>query len=228
MPACSLAAASAAQPARGCFGDFDDDAEADDDAGAELLMQQAQLRQQARGNGGAFVLCHLAGQPPVPCPPEPRSAPHYQVLLDRLVEREEVLASAGGEGEREGALVTADVDDVAFLVREVWRGVSAVELCSISSSSSKLPSVPGGECGLATATSKLTLCRWRREQQRQEQGSTSSSSPSPSPSAASVDNLVLLTFAEAEAHERGELIGKLDKGVAERIERALERVRREF
>ena len=175
----------------------------------------------------AFVLCHLAGQPLVPCPPEPRSAPHYQVLLDRLVEREEVLASAGGgEGEREGALVTADVDDVAFLVREVWRGVSAVELCSISSPSSNLPSVPGGECGLATATSKLTLCRWRREQQRQEQGSTSSSSPSPS--AASVDNLVLLTFAEAEAHERGELIGKLDKGVAERIERALERVRREF
>ena len=191
----------------------------------------------------AFVLCHLAGQPLLPAPPEPRSAPHYQVLLDRLVEREEALAgerggrSHGGEGEGEEkatrALVTADVDDVAFLVREVWRGVSAVELCSSSqdpssSSSSRMPSVPGGECGLATATSRLTLCRWGQQQQQQEQeegGSSPSSSPPPP---ASVDNLVLLTFAEAELHERGELVSKLDARVVERIERALERVRREF
>ena len=56
----------------------------------------------------------------------------------------------------------------------------------------------------------------------------SPSSSSSAPPAATVDNLVLLTFAEAEAHERGELVGRLDSGVVERIERALERVRREF
>jgi tRNA A37 threonylcarbamoyladenosine dehydratase len=183
----------------------------------------------------AFVLCHLAGQPLVPAPPEPRSAPHYQVLLDRLAEREEVLAAGAGRsggGERGRASTPAvDVDDVAFLVREVWRGVSAVELCSSSSSSSSssslsssnVPSVPGGECGLATATAKLTLCRWKQQQQQQQRGGGSSCC-----SSASVDNLVLLTFEEAEAHERGELVPKLDTGVAERIERALERVRREF
>lgn len=170
----------------------------------------------------AFALCHLAGQPLTPAPPEPRSAPHYQVLLDRLVEREEALAGGrNGEEERAPALVAADVDDVAFLVREVWRGVSAVELCSGDPSSSRMPSVPGGECGLATATSRLTLCRWKQ----QSGGGSPSSAPPP---AASVDNLVLLTFAEAEAHERGELVGRLDPGTVERIERALERVRREF
>ena len=50
----AAAAAAVAQPARGCFGDFDDDgAEADDAAGAELLLQQALRQQQADGNGGA-------------------------------------------------------------------------------------------------------------------------------------------------------------------------------
>ena len=197
----------------------------------------------------AFVLRHLAGQPLVPAPPEPRSAPHYQVLLDRLIEREEVSmrrgrgggggeggggggggGGAGGEGgggrggdeeeQRGQVMISVDVDDVAFLVREVWRGVSAVELCRDASSSS-MPSVPGGECGLATATSRLTLCRWKQERGEKNYAAVAAA-------AASVDNLVLLTFEEAEAHERGELIGKLDLGVVERIERALERVRREF
>lgn len=117
-------------------------------------------------------------------------------------------------------MISVDVDDVAFLVREVWRGVSAVELCRDASSSS-MPSVPGGECGLATATSRLTLCRWKQERGEKNYAAVAAA-------AASVDNLVLLTFEEAEAHERGELIGKLDLGVVERIERALERVRREF
>jgi len=175
----------------------------------------------------AFVLCHLAGRPFVPAPPEPRSAPHYQVLLDRLIEREEVLAmrgerrnEGGKEVEIEKVKISADVDDVVFLVREVWRGVSAVELCSVDPSSS-LPLVPGGECGLATATSKLTLCRWEQQQGKNEKEGKREKG-------ASVDNLVLLTFAEAEAHERGELVPQLERGTVERIERALERVRREF
>lgn len=135
----------------------------------------------------AAVVTAIAGAPiDNPPLPAPRSAPHYEVQLDRLVDREERL---------HGATPAVDVDDVAMLVRDVWRGVSAA--------APPVP-LPGGDCGLASSTAGLTLTRWRRDRP------------------ATVDNLVLLTFAEADAHDEGRELG--DDAFKARVQAALDRV----
>lgn len=133
------------------------------------------------------VVADLAGAPiEFPPPPAPRSAPQYGVLLSRLADREERL---------HGALPAVDVDDVALLVRDVWRGVSAA---------SPPVRLPGGDCGLASSTAGLTLTRWRRDLP------------------AAVDNLVLLTAGEADVHDEGGEVG--DAAFCVRVEAALARV----
>ncbi|KIZ01339.1 Uncharacterized protein MNEG_6623 [Monoraphidium neglectum] len=75
--------------------------------------------------------------------------------------------------------VRIDRDDIIYLLRELWRGFSA---------RSDRVVVPGGQHGLTRSTADLTLVRWDEAQP------------------ATVDNLVLLTLSEADAHR--------EKGVA--------------
>jgi tRNA A37 threonylcarbamoyladenosine dehydratase len=70
--------------------------------------------------------------------------------------------------------VEVDASDVSYLLHELWRGFSA-------RAERVVP--PGGNRGLSRCTADLTLVRW------------DASRP------ARVDNLVLLTLAEADAHE---------------------------
>ena len=67
---------------------------------------------------------------------------------------------------------------IVYLLRELWRGFSA---------RSERVVMPGGNHGLMRATAHLTFVRWDR------------SKP------ATVDNLVLLTQEEADAHEQADL-----------------------
>ena len=139
----------------------------------------------------ALVVTDLASAPILsPSPPPPRTAPHYATLLARLADREERVHGVSPP--------PVDVDDVAFLVRDVWRGVSA------ASADAATVRFPGGDAGLASATGGLTLTRWDAAR------------------GATVDNLVLLTFAEADAHDEGGAVG--DDGFRERVEATLTRV----
>jgi tRNA A37 threonylcarbamoyladenosine dehydratase len=125
----------------------------------------------------ALVLCDLAGAPFHPCPPpDPRGAPTYRVLLDRLAE-------ADGE---EPAL---DLDDVTALVRSVWRCASAWDgLMGGGGLPARLPGGGGGKArgrGAPSDLASLTFIRW---------DPALPSRP---------DNLVLLSFGEAEALGEG-------------------------
>lgn len=80
-----------------------------------------------------------------------------------------------------------DLDDVIYLVREIWRGVSARSMIALMRQSDVVAAPrlcpPGGDKGLMRSTARLVLTRWDVRQP------------------ARVDNLVLLSFEEAEAHE---------------------------
>lgn len=67
---------------------------------------------------------------------------------------------------------------ITYLLRELWRGFSA---------RAERVVMPGGNRGLMRATADLTFVRWDRAR------------------AATVDNLVLLTQREADAHEQADL-----------------------
>ncbi|KAK9844214.1 hypothetical protein WJX81_008230 [Elliptochloris bilobata] len=116
----------------------------------------------------AHILCALAGAPLAPEPLIRLQAEQYAVQLARLAAREELL-----HGTADGLAV--DIDDVTYLVRELWRGISA--RCPGGTS------LPGGDKGLHRSTADLVLTRWDKARP------------------ATVDNLLLLTFGEAEAHE---------------------------
>ncbi|PNH06422.1 hypothetical protein TSOC_007192 [Tetrabaena socialis] len=148
-----------------------------------------------------YVLCGLAG-PAHAIASEPivrMKAPQYERALERLMERERQRY-----GSDEG--VGVDLDDVAFLLREVWRGFSARD-----PQAGVVP--PGGDKGLNRATAHLTFTRW-----------------DPSRPAAA-DNLVLLTLGEAEAHEQLDSLAGLaerEPALVARVEARLDRVRREL
>lgn len=67
---------------------------------------------------------------------------------------------------------------MVYLLRELWRGFSA---------RGERVVLPGGNRGLMRSTADLTFTRWDRRKP------------------ATVDNLVLLTLGEADAHDKADL-----------------------
>ncbi|CAK0785696.1 hypothetical protein CVIRNUC_008907 [Coccomyxa viridis] len=119
----------------------------------------------------SYILCQLAGAPFQPEPIFKLSKGQYETQLQRLTEREGLVY-----GNSEGPAV--DLDDVIYLVRNVWRGLSAKGAGHV---------LPGADKGLQRSLKDLTLTRWDAQR------------------GATVDNLVLLTFEEAEVHEASDL-----------------------
>ena len=113
------------------------------------------------------------------------------------------------ESDRFGAKaeeVGVDVQEVEVLLREVWRGGSA-----------RATSLPADDQALTRGLGDLVLTRWRPEK-----GSV-------------VDNLVLLTRGEADAHDQEvatpqgfAALRERDPAFVDKVERALARARREF
>jgi tRNA A37 threonylcarbamoyladenosine dehydratase len=120
----------------------------------------------------AHVLCRLAGAPFDGEPLALLTAPQYQRACDRLAARERRRF-----GSEEG--VAVDRDDVVYLLRELWRGYSAR-----LGERGRVAAAVGGTRGLMRSTAGLEFTRW------------DASRP------ATLDNLVLLTAEEADAHDR--------------------------
>ncbi|XP_020588505.1 tRNA threonylcarbamoyladenosine dehydratase isoform X4 [Phalaenopsis equestris] len=89
---------------------------------------------------------------------------HYRILHQRLLEHEELLYGS--------AEVLVGVEEVCYIVKELWHGRSARDQSSRDVGRKMWRSV-----------NELMLVRWNREQP------------------ASVSNLILLKFEEADAHE---------------------------
>ncbi|MEW5309298.1 MAG: hypothetical protein WDW38_001193 [Sanguina aurantia] len=104
---------------------------------------------------------------------------------------------AGGSAEDE---VTVDVDDVSYLVRELWRGFSA-------RSSHILP--VGGNKGMRRCTAGLSLTRWDATQPP------------------TIHNLILLTTQEADEHDNTtlEALRESEPAFVERVEKIMQRAR---
>eukprot|EP00873_Tetraselmis_striata_P028405 jgi/Tetstr1/448669/TSEL_035911.t3 len=142
------------------------------------------------------IICTLAGRPFEPDRPLQLTTKQYERQLSRLEEREyERFGTRGG--------VAVDLDEVTYLVRELWRGFSA-----------KAPRVvlPGGDKGLCRSTVNLFLTRW------------DSSKP------ATVDNLVLLDREEADAHDDIKLedLRASDPDFCRHVDQILQRARHDF
>jgi len=90
---------------------------------------------------------------------------HYGILHQRLIEREELLCGSA-------EAVEVDKEEVAYVVRELWRGRSAKDQQSTNVGR-----------GMWRSMNNLTLTRWDSERPP------------------NIDNLVLLTFDEAEEHD---------------------------
>lgn len=118
----------------------------------------------------AHVITQLADQPIVPEPVFSVTSAAVTTQLQRLRDSEEArFGTVRG--------VKVDEPEVAVLIREVWRGVSALAAAKGNHS----PSVP--DRATARQTGHLRLTRWDDDDE------------------ADVNNLVLLAFDEAEAHE---------------------------
>ena len=147
----------------------------------------------------AWALCELAGQPLHGTPPVHLPPPELAVAMERLCERESLRF-----GDERG--VQVDVRDVHYVMTELWGCRSArysrpEEGCT-SSNSRK---------AVFRSTQQLVLTRW------------DGSAP------ATVENLVLLSFAEADAHDAGDLaaLRLAEPEFARRVEETLARARRE-
>lgn len=112
-----------------------------------------------------YVVTQLAGMPVQTEPVVNLDVEHYGLLHQRLIEREELQFGSADA-------VEVDKEEVAYVVRELWRGRSARDQDSTNVGR-----------GMWRSINNLTLTRW--DQTRPP----------------SIDNLVLLTFDEAEAHE---------------------------
>eukprot|EP00271_Cylindrocystis_brebissonii_P007502 TRINITY_DN21073_c0_g1_i1.p1 TRINITY_DN21073_c0_g1~~TRINITY_DN21073_c0_g1_i1.p1 ORF type:complete len:509 (-),score=86.57 TRINITY_DN21073_c0_g1_i1:440-1966(-) len=142
-----------------------------------------------------YVLTQLAG---LAVPYEPLvqlGGEHYAMLHSRLVEREELAFGTA-------AAVDVDLEEVAYVVRELWRGRSA--------RNQEGQRAPGR--GMWGSMANCTLTRW-----------DASRPPS-------IDNLVLLTFQEAEEHEMGSLVELKEREPAfvAMVDAVLARARKEF
>ncbi|GMH32893.1 hypothetical protein BSKO_00727 [Bryopsis sp. KO-2023] len=144
----------------------------------------------------SFVLCQLAEQPYKSEPMFTIQPSQCETQYDRLQEREE-LTFQNESG------TPVDLHEVTFLVREVWRGVSAKTL-----------GVPGHakDKGLNRKTDHLVLTRWDCQKPPV------------------IHNLVLLTFDEAESHDLITLdaVERNDKKFFDYVENVLGCVKEQF
>lgn len=113
----------------------------------------------------SHVLTQLAGFSVQTEPVVSLDLEHYSLLHQRLIEHEETLYGTSKQ-------VEVDVEEVAYIVKELWRGRSGRDQASRDVGR-----------GMWRSVNSLTLTRWDR------------SKP------ASVTNLILLKFKEAEEHE---------------------------
>ncbi|EFJ15582.1 hypothetical protein SELMODRAFT_118191, partial [Selaginella moellendorffii] len=113
----------------------------------------------------SYTIAKLAGLQVETEPVVNLDVEHYAVLHRRLIEREELLYGTADA-------VEVDKEEVAYVVRELWRGKSARNQDSHDVGR-----------GMWRSVNKLTLTRWDHKQPP------------------SVSNLILLTFQEAEKHE---------------------------
>lgn len=112
-----------------------------------------------------YVVTHIAGMPVQTEPVVNLDVEHYGILHQRLIEREELQFGSA-------EAVEVDREEVAYVVRELWRGRSARDQDSTNVGR-----------GMWRSMNNLTLTRWDHSRPP------------------TIDNLVLLTFDEAEAHE---------------------------
>uniref|UniRef100_A0A061RMZ7 Nad-binding rossmann-fold superfamily protein isoform 1 n=1 Tax=Tetraselmis sp. GSL018 TaxID=582737 RepID=A0A061RMZ7_9CHLO len=143
-----------------------------------------------------FLLARLAGRDLDPDSPVSLTRAQYERQLTRLEDRErERFGSDDG--------VAVDIDEIVYLVRELWRGFSA-----------RAPRVvlPGGDKGLCRSTSELVLTRWDSRRP------------------ATVDNLVLLTREEADTHDSTDLetIRSAEPEFYRDVSLSLQRARHDF
>ncbi|XP_065850024.1 tRNA threonylcarbamoyladenosine dehydratase isoform X1 [Euphorbia lathyris] len=113
----------------------------------------------------SYVVTQLAGLQVQTEPVVNFDLDHYRVLHQRLVEYEELLYGTATE-------VQVDVEEVKYIVKELWHGRSARD-----------QSAKGVGRGMWRSVNELMLVRWDR------------SKP------ACVSNLILLKFNEADEHE---------------------------
>eukprot|EP00803_Ostreobium_quekettii_P004242 evm.model.scf_428.4 EVM.evm.TU.scf_428.4 scf_428:37983-40417(-) len=144
----------------------------------------------------SYVICSLAGRPFQGEPVFQMQMAQYDTQLARLEEREEARGVTQSE-------MQVDVNDVAVLVRDVWRGVSAAHLGRPGC---------GKDKGLNRNTSHLVLTRWDSKRP------------------ATADNLVLLEFDEADAHDQTDLrdLRQRDPDFVSHVEGVLALCRRMF
>ncbi|XP_020588503.1 tRNA threonylcarbamoyladenosine dehydratase isoform X2 [Phalaenopsis equestris] len=112
----------------------------------------------------SYVVTQLAELPVHTEPVVNLDLNHYRILHQRLLEHEELLYGS--------AEVLVGVEEVCYIVKELWHGRSARDQSSRDVGRKMWRSV-----------NELMLVRWNREQP------------------ASVSNLILLKFEEADAHE---------------------------
>ncbi|CAL8471181.1 g10723 [Coccomyxa elongata] len=144
----------------------------------------------------SHVLCELAAAPFAPEPVFRLLETQYATQLQRLTEREDLIYR-NSEGH------AVDLDDVIYLLREVWRGLSAKGPPHV---------LGGGDKGFKRSLTNLTLTRWDKDRPP------------------TVDNLVLLTFEEAEQHEGMALedVRAADPAFYQRVQDTLARIRYEL
>ena len=147
----------------------------------------------------AWALCSLAGQPIYGAPPLHLAPEAVAAQLDRLCEREHLRF-----GSEEG--VQVDAQDVAYVMAELWNCRSA---CHGLDEPTGPPS--NSRKAVFRSTAQLVLTRWDADQP------------------AAVDNLVLLTFDEAEAHDAAGMAAAriAQPELAQRVEATLRRASRE-
>ncbi|TYI56149.1 hypothetical protein E1A91_D11G189700v1 [Gossypium mustelinum] len=142
----------------------------------------------------SYVVTQLAGLDVQTEPVVNLDVDHYQTLFQRLIEHEESVYGADMQ-------VQVDVEEVQYIVKELWRGRSARELS---------PKDVGR--GMWRSVNELMLVRWDQAK------------------AASVSNLVLLKFKEADEHEQRSLddIKEKEPEFFNRVTSVLKRAEQDF
>ncbi|GMI66117.1 hypothetical protein like AT5G37530 [Hibiscus trionum] len=142
----------------------------------------------------SYVVTKLAGLDVQTEPVVNLDVDHYQTLLQRLIEHEESVYGTDMQ-------IQVDVEEVRYIVKELWHGRSAREL-----------SAKDVGRGMWRSVNELMLVRW--DQARP----------------ASVSNLVLLKFKEADEHEQRSLddIKEKEPEFFNRVTSVLRRAEQDF
>ncbi|XP_039054230.1 tRNA threonylcarbamoyladenosine dehydratase-like [Hibiscus syriacus] len=142
----------------------------------------------------SYVVTQLAGFDVQTEPVVNLDVDHYQTLLQRLIEHEESLYGTDMQ-------VQVDVEEVRYIVKELWHGRSVREL-----------SAKDVGRGMWRSVNELMLVRWDQAKP------------------ASVSNLVLLKFKEADEHEQRSLedIKENEPAFFKRVTSVLKRAEQDF